>query len=177
MKGYKIKDIVLSSNKDLPVEMKSSAMDGYLNVIHEKERFKGDFRGDFKEALFSGDVQEKKASDLSSLLLSSLQDIKAFNVKGSLSGDQKDYDVKISSNIDRVMKKALSKRVEKESRRFAEKLKKEIAKKVGQPMNDLKKGSSDLGDLDKLLAGNLKDLENQLKSSEKLSSKGLKFKF
>lgn len=176
-KGYKLEAIVLSSNKDLPVEIKSARMDGNLTFIHKKERFNGDFMGNFHETHFSGKSREKEKSDLSSLLLSSLQDIKAFNVKGTLSGDQKDYDVKINSNIDRVMKKALSKRAEKESRYFAEKLKKEIAKKIDKPMNDLKKGSSDLGDLDKLLAGNLKDLENQLKSSEKLSSKGIKFKF
>ncbi|MDH3976088.1 MAG: hypothetical protein OEV42_17585, partial [Deltaproteobacteria bacterium] len=88
-----------------------------------------------------------------------------------------EYHVKVKSNIDRVVKKAIGKRVEKESRRFAKELKREIAKKVSKPLDALKKAGGGLGDLDKILEGNLKDLESQLKSSKKLSSKGLKFKF
>ncbi len=143
---------------------------------HKEGSFDVEFAAEYKDALFST-VTKKGSSTLTLALASVLSDVKRFKLKGKVSGKRDDYKLKLSSDLDKVLKSAVGRMLKKESDRFVSDLKKAINSEVKAPLRKLKAEAAKLGNIDKELSSKLKVLKDQLKNSRKLKPKGLKLPF
>jgi uncharacterized protein (TIGR03545 family) len=77
------------------------------------------------------------AGQLAQAVVLSLSDIEELNVMAGISGTFESYDITVSSDLDRVLKNAMSKLVEAQADRFAAELEATIMEKLAGPMSDL----------------------------------------
>ncbi len=154
--GLNINEMALSGSKDLPVVLKDAVTDFSLKagVVGEK------IDGRLTAALTSVDITAGKEGEKNALsrgIASALSGVKGFNVSADVTGTLDDYDLKVSSDLDRVFKDAAGKVVREQAAGLEKKLKEEVAKQVDGPLKELK-GS--LGGLE-ALDGELKVLTDQ----------------
>lgn len=176
IKNYDIKDVVLSDSGDFPVTLARAQTDMEVTFNHKEGRFDAEFDAEYNNVLFSAGTTEG-ASTLTLALASALSDVKRFKLKGKASGKSDDYKVKLSSDLDTVLKDAVGKMIKKESDRFVSDLKKAIDSEVKGPLKKLKAEAAKLGGSDKELSSKLKALKDQLKNSRELKPKGFKLSF
>lgn len=80
-------------------------------------------------------------------LTSAISDIKAFNLKAEISGTIQDYDLKLSSDLDSMLKDVVKKQVQAQAIQFEKKLQSVIREKVGGSMADLETSIGGLGSI------------------------------
>ena len=174
--AYDVKDVVLSDSGDFPVTLEKAQTDIGVTFNHKEGNFDAIFNARYNDVLFST-VTKDSSSTLTLALASALSDVKSFNLKGKVSGKNDGYKLKLSSDLDKVLKEAVGKMIKKESARFVRDLKKAINSEVEAPFRKLKAEAAKLGGNDKKLSSKLKALKAQLKNSKKLKPKGIKLPF
>ncbi len=174
--SYRMRDVELSKGKEFPVTMKKGAADFRITAEHDLKGFNAALDAGFKGVeLASGIGQD--AGSVVKALASTLADVKAFNLKADVAGQPDDYDVKVRSNLDDVLKKALGDMVKRESRRLEIRLKAEIEKKVREPLDKLNSKVGVLGGLDQKLSRYSEELEALQKDIRDDGKKKLKLPF
>ena len=171
--GYQVADMSLSDSPQLPISLKKASTDFKADAVLSGQAIKANLLAGLKSVRIATGVKED-ASTLANAMASSLSDVKQFNVKADISGTLKDYDMQLSSDLDRVLKNAVGKQVKKQAARLEKELKAKISEKVKGPLSDLK---ADLGGLDAIgseLTSRLNLGGDLLKGTEKEGSGGLK---
>ena len=176
IKSLVVKDAVLSKNPGFPVTLASALADIDINVKHSNGIFDADFKAEYEKALISAKLKED-ASALSKALAEALSGISKFNIKGKVYGKKDDLNVKISSNLDSAMEKAVGDIVKRESEKFAKNLDSAIKEKVKGPLAQLEEKAARFKKIEEDFRKKIKELEEKLKSSSKLEPKGLKLPF
>jgi len=171
--GYQVADLSLSDSLQLPIELKKASTDFKAEAVLSGQAIKANLLAGLKSVRISTGVK-KDAGPLAKAMASSLSDVEQFNVKVDISGTLKDYDMQLSSDLDRVLKNAVGKQVKTQAARLEKELKDRIFEKVKGPLSDLK---ADLGGLDSIgneLTRRLNLGGDLLKGTEKEGSGGLK---
>ncbi len=91
-------------------------------------------------------------------LKNALSRVSAFSLTADITGEPGNYDVKVSSDLDRVFKDAVGRIVQEQSTRLEKELKAAVQAKTGEKLKDLK---ASLGGLNSL-GGNIDGVQNQL---------------
>jgi len=97
-----------------------------------------------------------------------LSGVKGFNFKADVSGTVKDYDLRLTSDLDRVLGEAIGKQVKMQADQFEARLKSAISERVDREMADLK---GKLGGLE----GLMDELTARLKLGDGLIKELMKF--
>jgi uncharacterized protein (TIGR03545 family) len=163
----------LSDSPQLPIALKKASTGFKVDAVLSGQAIKANLLAGLKSVRISTGVK-KDASPLAKAMASSLSDVKQFNVKVDISGTLKDYDMQLSSDLDRVLKNAVGKQVKKQAARLEKELKDRISEKVKEPLSNLK---ANLGGLDAIgseLTRRLNLGDDLLKGTEKEGSGGLK---
>ena len=142
--GYQVADLSLSDSPQLPIALKNASVDFKADAVLSGQAVKANLLAGLKSVLISTGVK-KDAGPLAKAMASSLSDVKRFNVKADISGTLKDYDMRLSSDLDRVLKNAVDKQVKTQAASLEKELKTKISEKVNGPLSELK---ADLGGLD-----------------------------
>jgi len=144
VKGYEVADFSLSDSPQFPMVLKKATADFKADAALAGQTLKADLLAGLKSVRISTKTKED-AGALAKAMASSLSDVKQFNVKAAISGTLKDYEVQLSSDLDRVLKDAVGKQVRAQAARLEKELKSRISEKVNGPLADLK---SSLGGFD-----------------------------
>jgi uncharacterized protein (TIGR03545 family) len=171
--GYQVADLSLSDSPQFPIALKKASADFKADTVLSGQAIKADLLAGLKSVQISTGVK-KDANTLAKALASSLSDVKRFNIRVDISGTLKDYNMQLSSDLDRVLKDAVGKQVKAQAARLEEELKARISEKVNGPLGDLK---ADLGGLDAMgseLTSRLNLGHDLLKRTEQQGPGGLK---
>lgn len=142
--GYQVADLSLSDSPQLPIVLKKAGADFKADAVLSGQAVKANLMAGLKSVQISTGVK-KDAGPLAKAMASSLSDVKRFNVKADISGTLKDYDMRLSSDLDRVLRNAVGKQVRTQAASLEKELKAKISEKVNGPLSELK---ADLGGLD-----------------------------
>jgi uncharacterized protein (TIGR03545 family) len=144
IRGYQVADLSLSDSPQLPIALKKASADFNADAVLSGQAVKANLLAGLKSVLISTGVK-KDAGPLAKAMASSLSDVKRFNVKADISGTLKDYDMRLSSDLDRVLRNAVGKQVRTQAASLEKELKARISEKVNGPLSEVK---ADLGGLD-----------------------------
>jgi uncharacterized protein (TIGR03545 family) len=143
VRGYRLLDLALSTDENLPISVKEAWMDFDL---------KAGLRGDALNAGLAATLQSVKiavgakpdAGAIAKAVASALSDVKGLHLKADVTGTVKQYDVRVSSDLDQVLKQALGRQMQEQTGKFESQLRAAIAEKAAKPLGDLKTGFGSL---------------------------------
>jgi uncharacterized protein (TIGR03545 family) len=158
--GYQVQDFTLSRSKDFPVALTKGLANFEANAVIIKEALDAKISTGLKSVEISTGLPEQ-AKPLAKVMAATLADIKGFNFTAQISGTVEDYDVRLTSDLDRVLREAIGKQVREQAERFEARLKSAVLGKVDPELSDLK---SRLGGLD----GLADELTSRLKTGDGL---------
>ena len=147
IKGYGIKDLILSEGKPLPLVLRSGVGDISLKAVLKGERIDASIRAGFKSVrLVAGSAG--KGSPVLVAVRSALSGLKGLNIRADVSGRLDDYRIKVSSDLDRVLGDAISGTLKEQASRFEKELKNAVFAKVNPSLSGLDSGLKALGPID-----------------------------
>lgn len=155
--GLQVQEMVLSDSKDLPVVLKGALTDFSLRAGVVGEKIDGRLTAGLKSVdIATGGADAQNA--LQKGIASALSGVKGFNIEADVTGTLDDYDMKISSDLDRVLKDSVGKAVNEQAAELEKRLKAEVMEQVDGPMKELKDSLSGLDAID----GQVKELTGQM---------------
>lgn len=121
-----------------------------------------------------GIPNEEETNSLMKALTSAISDMKAFDFKAKISGTIQDYDLKLSSDLDNVLKDAVKKQAKAQAVQFEKRLQSVIQGKVGGSLADLDTSLGGLGSIGSELTARSHFGDELFKRSRKSGSDGMK---
>jgi uncharacterized protein (TIGR03545 family) len=143
VRGYRLLDLALSTDENLPISVQEAWTDFDL---------KAGLRGDALNAGLAATLQSVKiavgakpdAGAIAKAVASALSDVKGLHLKADVAGTVKQYDIRVSSDLDQVLKQALGRQMQEQTGKFESQLRAAIAEKAAKPLGDLKTGFGSL---------------------------------
>ncbi len=176
IRGYQVSDMNLSESEKMPISLKKGSADLKL-----KAAITGDsLAAQLKVDLGSVKIETAKQDDATMIvraLRSTLSDVSRFSVQADITGTLDDYQIKLSSDLDRVLSNALGKQVKKQARAFENKLKSAITEKVSGPMKETSESFRGLNTIGDEVTSRLNMGDSILKDSKEGLPGGLKLPF
>ncbi len=163
VKQYRIKDLNLSQSEDLPIVLKNGL--AHLNLFASLQEDMLDV--DVKLILDAVALESGKEVDgnrLQQALNDALADVSSFSINAEVTGPLDNYNVKITSDLDRVLKNAVGKQIKDLSDEFQDKLRAGIQNKIKGPLGEATGSMSGLDNINQEIASRLK-LGNDVSSS------------
>lgn len=167
MGGYQIQNFNLSGSEDFPLALNKGLADFEAQAVVANEALAATITAGLKSIQISSGLPEN-AKPLAKAMASTLSGVKSFNFKADVSGTVKDYDLRLTSDLDRVLGEAIGKQVKMQADQFEARLKSAISEKVDREMADLK---GKLGGLE----GLMDELTARLKLGDGLIKELIKF--
>ena len=142
--GYRIKDLSLSENKDLPLALKEALGDLKLRT---------ELRGEALDATLTAALQSVQMTtggkgdtgSVAKALAAALPGVRGLHLEARVAGTLKEYDVHLSTDLDRVLKDAVGKQLHEQMARAEGELKAAITEQAAKPLADLR---ASLGEFD-----------------------------
>jgi uncharacterized protein (TIGR03545 family) len=139
VRGYRLSDVALSADDSLPVSVKEARGDVDLKAGLRGEALNADLAVTLQSVHIAAGVKPD-ADAVARVVSSALSDIKSLHVKAEITGTVEHYDVRLSSDLDQVLKQALGRQMQEQAGKFESQLRAAIAEKVNKPLGDLKAG-------------------------------------
>lgn len=139
--GYQLHDLALSENEALPMVLNDGLADLKLDATLQGEKIQTNIIAGF-QSLKMSTASNKRGGFLAGAVQSALSDINTLNLNADVAGTLENYDIALSSDLDRVLKNALEKQVRARAAQLEKDLRAAVAARVNGPLADLKK---DLG--------------------------------
>jgi uncharacterized protein (TIGR03545 family) len=157
LRGYRVKDLALSGSKDLPVMLQDGRIDLDLQARKTVQALTGKLVVNVRDARLSA-VSGDATGPLASAIRASLSRVSQFTLTADLAGTPENYDVSISSDLDRVLKDSVGKVVKEQADRLEKDLKAAVLAKTDKQLAALQKNYSGLLSMN----GRFDDVQNQL---------------
>lgn len=174
--GYAIERAVLSDNSKWPVVLDGAKADLDLNAVIACGALAANIDSQLSGVHFSTG-ERKSEGRVAEAIASALADVQAFHLGATVTGTPQNPDVKVTSDLDTVLKNAVGKMVSEQAARLEADLKAAIAEKVNGPLEDLKKQLAGYGELREALASRSDTLNKLLSEQLAPKGKGLKLPF
>ena len=171
VKGYRVKNMVLSGSDAFPLQLDEAMADLKMNAQLAGKTMKATLTSGFDGVKLSGGSTEK-ASPIKAALLSSLPAISSFHVNADIHGTLRDYAIDLTSDLDRAFAKAAGQAVSKQAAGFQKKLKQAIMAKVDSPLQSTGKDMAGLNSISTELTGRLNLGNGLLGNLKGLKGKG-----
>jgi len=176
IRGYELDKITLSKGGDFPISIARAVAGFDVDAVIKGGSLDASFKGNFNSVeIESGRNGKMKSMERS--FSQALSEVKEFSMKGKVSGTIDDPKVRLSSDLDSIIKRAVGKTVENERKRLERELKAAVEEKVKKPIEDIKREIGKFQNFDKELASNENKLDRLLKDAVKKPSKGIKLPF
>ncbi|MFZ5877515.1 MAG: TIGR03545 family protein [Nitrospirota bacterium] len=174
--GYAIQRAVLSDNPKRPVVLDGATADMDLKAVIASGALDATIDSSLSGVRFSTG-EYKPEGRMAEAIASALADVHAFHLGATVTGTVQKPEVKVTSDLDSVLKNAVGKMVSEQTARLEADLKSAIAAKVNGPMEDLKKQLAGYGELGQALASRSDALNALLTEKVSPKVKGLKLPF
>ncbi len=166
-KGYNAGNMVLSAGRELPISLRDGLMDIDVKGSNGSEGLRAALVATFRSVRIDTGNQEGGNIVLASLK-SALSRVSAFSLSADIAGAPGNYDVKVSSDLDRVLKNAVGRTALEQSARLEKELKAAVEAKTGGKLKDLK---ANVGGLN-ALGGSIDGVQKQLNALLQEASQG-----
>ncbi|MDE3117996.1 MAG: TIGR03545 family protein [Nitrospirota bacterium] len=180
VRGYQVQSMSLSDSADWPVTLGKAVADADLQATVSGQALAGQATVGLQSVKLTAGKPDA-ANPVIKAIGGALSSVTGFTVKAELSGTVEQYDVHLTSDLDRVLKDAVGKQVQALADQFTKELQAAVMAKAGGPLNELKSSFSGLGGIGNELASRLTQgsLGSALPSNpaEKLLPEGLKLPF
>ncbi|MBN1635344.1 MAG: TIGR03545 family protein, partial [Deltaproteobacteria bacterium] len=176
IEAYPLKNIELSSS-NFPLVLDTGLLNLKLKARKTQESIRADIVADFTSVRLSGPQQDKK-DKIAETLLASLAKINNFTLKASIFGTPDEYDLKLDSDLDKLLSHVVGEFIEEYKNQLENELKTAIQDKAGLSFTELEKDMSGFNIYNQTLTSRL-DLANNLLQNELLkgAGKGLRLPF
>ncbi len=174
--GYAIQRAVLSDNPKWPVVLDGAEANVDVKAVVAGGALDATIDSKLSSVQFSTG-EHKPEGRVAEAIVSALADVRAFHLGAIVTGTTQNPDVKVTSDLDAVLKNAVGKMVTEQAARFEADLKAAIAEKVSGPLEDLKKQLATFGPVGEDLASRSDALNKLLSEQLAPKVKGLKLPF
>ncbi|OGW35110.1 MAG: hypothetical protein A2X58_08820 [Nitrospirae bacterium GWC2_56_14] len=157
LRGYRVKDLSLSGSKDLPISLQEGKLDLNLLARKTEQALTGKLVVKVMDARLSAG-SGNASGPLASAIKTSLSKVSQFTLTADLSGTPENYEVKISSDLDRVLKDSVGRVVQEQGDRLEKELKAAVLAKTDKQLAGLQKNYNGLLSMN----GRFDDVQNQL---------------
>ena len=135
VKGYSVQDLVLSDKAELPVTLAGAVADLNVRALLSGDTVSANLTATLTSVKLTGGPQEG-AGPVAKAISSALSGISRFRVNADVTGILEDYDIQLSSDLDRVLKEAAGKTVQKQAAQLESELKSAVFAKVNGPLGE-----------------------------------------
>ena len=164
--GRQIKDYKIAGGDTLPLQMKTARLDLKTNITLLNKRVNGVAKGSFTKVNFSSQ-RDTSGRSLSSMIAASIEKINNFNIDARATGKPLKPKLKIKSNIDNKINKALKHRFNQIKADYEIEIKQKFKQRYG---DKIKAAEEKMASLDKYktdLQSRQDVLKNKLKRYKK----------
>ncbi len=177
VKGYETRDLTLTDDPKLAVTLKKGLADFGLHGTLSGERLAATFTADLKSTELKVDTPGRE-NLLTNSLVSALSNVSEFSLTADIAGTVDEYDVRVTSNLDRAFKDAVGAVVQEQYARLESELNAAISKKTGPQLAELRKSIDGLDAIGDELTIRLHEGGTSVgDNSRKGAPKGLRFPF
>jgi uncharacterized protein (TIGR03545 family) len=166
VRGYRLSDLALSADESLPVSVKEALADFDLKAGLRGETLDAGLAATFQSVQITTGAKPD-AGAVASAVASALSDVKSLHVKADITGTVKQYDVRLSSDLDQVLRQALGKQMQAQVGKFEGQLRAAITEKAARPLADLRSSFGGLAGVGDDLANRVQQATGLTKSSGK----------
>lgn len=174
-KGYELADVALSKDAKWPVTLQRGLGDITMDATLQGRALTAQGSSHFRALQLSAGVSGD-TNPLTRSLSSALSGISQFSLAAEVAGTLDQYDVKVTSDFDRILQDAAGKIVNELAARFGDELQAAISAKIAEPMKQVQEALGEFhaigGDLGDRFAQHNEVLNSLLEKS--LPSKSLK---
>lgn len=176
IRGYQVSDIKISESDQLPIVLKKGSADMQLKSSVTGDSLAARLKF-YLESVNLAAGKEDDANTIVRVVRSTLAEVSSFSVQADIAGTLDDYQVSLSSDLDRVLGNALGNQVRKKARDFENKLTSAIKEKVSEPMKEATGRFGALNSVGKEITSRLDLGETLLKGSKEGLPGGFKLPF
>lgn len=159
--GYSVAETTLSANENLAVAIESGRLDLSIQAILAQNNVNADVRADLQSVKFTTG-NEKQDSNASQAIATALSGINNVSGKAAVTGTLANYQIKLSSDLDKILKQAMARTINDQTAKFEQKLKEGILAQVDGPLSAATSDFSALGNIAKELTDRLQTGGNLL---------------
>jgi len=136
-KGYELTNLVLSKDAKWPVALTKGLGDMKINAELKGQALAAQ-GGAQLSGLHLSAGQEGDTNPLTKALSSAVKDISQLALQADVKGTLEQYDITVSSDLDRIVQNAAGKMVNELATKFGAELQSAISAKIAEPMKQLK---------------------------------------
>ncbi|MFM8552872.1 MAG: TIGR03545 family protein, partial [Nitrospiraceae bacterium] len=152
--GYQVPPMTLSDSADWPVALGKAVADLDLHATISGQALAGDATVGLQAVKLSAGKPDA-ANPLTKAIGGALSNVTGFSVKVEVAGTLEQYDLHLTSDLDRILKDAVGKQVQALADQFKKDLETAVMAKVGGPLNELKNSVGGLGGIGNELTSRL----------------------
>jgi uncharacterized protein (TIGR03545 family) len=165
LRGYQVGPLTLAEGTDLPLLLKQGVADLDLRTVLSGEALNATLSAKLQSVQMTSGLKAD-AGPLAQAVSAALSDVHGFSVKADVAGTLDHYDVRLTSDLDRVLSDVVKKQLQAQMTRLEGQLRAAIMEKVNGPLNEAKASFGGLDGVANELAGRL-NLGNELLQSSK----------
>lgn len=175
IRGYRITDMVLPGSTDLPATIREGLADISVSGKYDGSRISAHVEATARSVKFASS-SEGSSGGISGAISSALEKVGSFSVTVDIAGTPDNYDVKITSDLDRVLKDAAGKVLGDKVAQFEKDLAAAIQERTGGKVKALQDTLGGMGALGGKIEGTEEQLNGLLRDATSLGGKtGLPF--
>ena len=123
IRGYALKDVVISEKETMPLTLAEALTDLDLKTVLKGENIAATIDAALTSTRLSSGSATKQAGALNQAIQSALAGISSFQVNADIKGTLDSYDIHLKSDMDAVLKDAVGQVVKTETAKFEKQLK------------------------------------------------------
>jgi uncharacterized protein (TIGR03545 family) len=162
IRGYSIRKTELSDNETLPVALDSGLADLNGEAILKGTAINADFRAQLTSANFTVASAESLGA-IPRTLAEALTSIKNVSARAEIEGTVEDYRLRINSDLDKVLKNAVSRSIEQKTAEFKRDLQEKVMAQVKDPLAAAEGDFARFGNISEEISARLQTATDLLK--------------
>lgn len=160
IKRYRLDDMNISRGNKLSLKMTRSLMDLDINTRLQSGRLTGRADARFDKVQF--DVATASSGSLTRMLAASFADVHRFNIHATFSGDLKDMDLDLKSDLDNQVGAQFRNQIEARKQQFERDLQARIDERLREPLASIEEKKQRLDEIKEQLDAKEKELNQQI---------------
>lgn len=173
LRGYRVSGFDIAKGQNFPVVVNRALSDIDLGVVVRGSGLDAEVRAGFSAV----EIKAGRAEGMGAVegaVASALAGVKDFNLKAGVTGTLADYDITLSSDLDRVLKSAVGKAASAQAAEFERRLKTAVLEKTAGPLKELKGGFAGLQSVEGELGERVKFADGLLEEIGEAAMGGVK---
>jgi uncharacterized protein (TIGR03545 family) len=151
---YRFASMDVSSDPALPITLKNAFADIQVGIKIKDEQIASSLNSTLKSVVIgTGDADDQ--DPVRAAIKDALSEISKFHIAAELNGTLENYDIRIKSDIDRVIQNAIGNVVQKQVKRFENNLKQAISEKTDKLLGGLETNMAGFGSIEKEIGNRL----------------------